>query len=59
MIETAELMAAENPDLHERTLFIMNALFGMYLRISELAKTPRWQPEMGHFYRDMDGNWWF
>lgn len=58
IIETAEHMAIENP-VHERTLFIMNALFGMYLRISELAASARWQPEMGHFFKDMDGNWWF
>jgi site-specific recombinase XerD len=59
IIETAEIMASENPDLHERTLFIMNALFAMYLRISELAASPRWTPQMGHFYQDIDGNWWF
>jgi site-specific recombinase XerD len=59
VIETAELMATQNPDSHERTLFIMNALYGMYLRISELAASKRWLPQMGHFYRDMDGNWWF
>jgi len=59
IIETAELMATENPNLHERTLFIMNALFAMYLRISELAASSRWIPQMGHFYKDMDGNWWF
>ncbi len=59
IIETAELMAAEKPALHERTLFIMNALFAMYLRISELAASSRWIPQMGHFYKDMDNNWWF
>ncbi len=59
IIGTAEHMAEENPDQHERTLFIMNALFGMYLRISELAESARWQPQMGHFFKDMDGNWWF
>lgn len=59
IIETAELMANENPRLHERTLFIMNALFAMYLRISELAASQRWIPQMGHFYKDMDNNWWF
>jgi len=59
VIETAEMMAKENPATHERTFFIMNALFAMYLRISELAATPRWQPQMGHFYKDTDGNWWF
>lgn len=59
VIETAEIMANENPNLHERTLFIMNALFAMYLRISELAADARWTPQMGHFYKDMDNNWWF
>lgn len=59
IIETAELMAFDNPGLHERTLFIMNALFAMYLRVSELAANPRWIPQMGHFYKDIDNNWWF
>lgn len=59
IIETAEQLAEADPALHERTLFIMNALFAMYLRISELAASARWVPQMGHFYKDMDGNWWF
>ncbi len=58
VIETAYLMANENP-MHERTLFMMNALYGMYLRISELAASELWMPQMGHFYRDPDGLWWF
>lgn len=59
VIETAESMAGANPAVHERTLFIMNALFALYLRISELVETPRWQPQMGHFQLDQEGNWWF
>lgn len=59
VIETAEFMAKENPEMHERTLFMMNILYGMYLRISELAASKRWQPQMGDFQRDQDGNWWF
>lgn len=58
VIETAELMAQENSN-DERTLFIMNTLYGMYLRISELATSKRWQPQMGHFQKDHDHNWWF
>ena len=58
VIETAEKMALSHP-VHERTLFIMNALFGMYLRISELTASARWTPCMGDFFRDMDGHWWF
>ncbi|MGA0805241.1 MAG: tyrosine-type recombinase/integrase [Pseudohongiellaceae bacterium] len=59
VIEIAEKMAKDQPLVHERTLFIMNALFGMYLRISELVETPRWTPRMGDFERDLQGNWWF
>lgn len=59
VIETAEIMAHENNQQHARILFIMNALYGMYLRISELVANDRWTPTMGDFYRDSDGLWWF
>ena len=59
VIGAAEKMAAKDPAVHERTLFIMQALFAMYLRISELVVTPRWTPQMGHFRQDTEGNWWF
>jgi len=59
VIETAELMAIESPAVHERTLFIMTALYAMYLRISELTASARWIPKMRDFHQDMDGNWWF
>jgi site-specific recombinase XerD len=59
VLEATELMAAESPKVHERSLFVMNALFAMYLRISELVEMPRWSPQMGHFQADQEGNWWF
>ena len=59
VIETAERMANENPDKHERTLFIMSILYGMYLRISELSSSERWTPTMNDFSKDHEGNWWF
>ncbi|HAJ75523.1 MAG TPA: integrase [Gammaproteobacteria bacterium] len=59
VIEVAEMLANEQPAVHERTLFIMKALFAMYLRISELVETIRWQPQMGHFQPDQEGAWWF
>lgn len=58
VIETAELMA-DSDEAHERTLFIMTALYAMYLRISELSASPRWIPKMQHFRQDLDHNWWF
>jgi site-specific recombinase XerD len=59
VIEVVEKMADQSPELHERSLFMIKALYGMYLRISELASSTRWQPQMGHFQKDTDGNWWF
>ncbi|MCV2402814.1 site-specific integrase [Marinomonas sp. C2222] len=59
VIETAEMLAEEDPVMHERTLFIMNALLGMYLRISELVADERSAPIMGDFIKDADGHWWF
>lgn len=59
VIETAEHLADSSSKEHERTLFVVQALYGMYLRISELTANPRWTPQMGDFHMDMDGNWWF
>jgi site-specific recombinase XerD len=59
VLETAELLADESPDEHERTLFVMNSLFAMYLRVSELVADERSAPVMGDFRKDHDGNWWF
>ena len=59
LIATAEKMAQQDPERHERTLFIISALYSLYLRISELAASSRWTPTMQDFRRDGDGNWWF
>lgn len=59
VIETAEKMAEQAPVQHERTLFIMNCLLGMYLRISELVADQRSTPVMSDFRKDQDGRWWF
>lgn len=58
VLESVEKNAIDHSEM-ERSVFILNALFGMYLRISELAASARWQPQMGHFSRDSDGHWWF
>jgi site-specific recombinase XerD len=59
VIETAQSLADAEPHKHERTLFIMSALYSMYLRISELVASERWLPKMSDFHRDHDCNWWF
>jgi site-specific recombinase XerD len=59
IVENTQKLAETSPAEHERTLFILSALYAMYLRISELTANPRWTPQMNHFTRDGDGNWWF
>jgi len=59
VLEAAETMADDNPGMHERTRFILSLLFGMYLRISELAASERWIPTMNDFAKDSNGCWWF
>lgn len=58
-IEVAESMAKQHPNKHERTLFIMSALYLMYLRISELVASDKWQPMMGHFTKNAEDAWFF
>lgn len=59
VIRVAETLAAQDAAQHERTLFILNCLLGMYLRISELVADERSTPVMGDFRMDSDRNWWF
>ena len=59
VLDSADRLAEEDPDKHERTRFMLSMLFGMYLRISELAASDRWVPSMNDFSRDINGCWWF
>lgn len=59
VLETAESMASAEPLRHERTLFILATLFAMYLRISDLVGRSNWEPCMGDFRQDPEGNWWY
>lgn len=59
VLETAEWMALKDPEKHERTLFVIAALFSLYLRTSELAGRPGWHPTMQAFQKDDNGSWWY
>jgi site-specific recombinase XerD len=58
MFRTTQEMTIQDP-AHERTLFLISILYGMYLRISEVCASKRWVPQMQHFYKDRSGNVWF
>jgi len=59
VLKATRQLAEEDPKKHKRTLFMLQLLYGMYLRISELASSPRWSPKMSDFFRDTNGDWWF
>ncbi len=59
VLNAAESMAEDSPEQHERTRFMLSLLFGMYLRISEVAASERWVPSMNDFAKDSNGHWWF
>ncbi|MBP9777707.1 MAG: site-specific integrase [Rickettsiaceae bacterium] len=59
VVNAAKDMASKDPIKHERTLFVISALYLMYLRVSELVKSERWSPQMNHFFQDSYQNWWF
>lgn len=57
-VEAITEMASKN-SYYERILFIMSAMYLMYLRISEFVASERWTPAMNHFYQDSEKQWWF
>lgn len=57
-VEAITEMANKNT-YYERVLFIMSAMYLMYLRISEFVASERWTPAMNHFYQDSEKQWWF
>lgn len=59
VLHEADKLAEQNPAKHERTRFILNLLYGMYLRISECVASARFTPLMNHFAKDENGYWWF
>jgi integrase len=58
VISAAEKMANEQPELHERTLFLVSLMYSCYLRISEVAARPGFSPVMGQFRRDNHSGVW-
>lgn len=59
VLRAADELAGHYPEKHERTRFILNMLYGMYLRISEVTASERWIPTMNDFAKDSNGYWWF
>ncbi len=59
VLTTTRELAEQNPVHHKRTLFMLQMLYSMYLRISELAASKRWSPKMSDFFRDNNDDWWF
>ena len=52
VIDTVEEMALNDPETHERTLFLIKLLYGTFCRISEISARPGYAPIMSQFKRD-------
>lgn len=60
VMDAAHELAEENPDEHERTLFMVSLMYGCFLRISEIAARVGYSPVMSQFRRDpKTGVWGF
>lgn len=58
VMDAAVVMAKEEPEIHERTLFIICLLYGTYCRISEICGRPGYEPIMSQFRRDKKSGYW-
>jgi integrase len=58
VMDTATQMADEDPDKHERTLFIMSIMYACYTRISEVCIRPGYMPKMSLFRKDKKTGVW-
>ncbi|MBA4250038.1 MAG: integrase [Candidatus Puniceispirillum sp.] len=59
VLEACQTLSHDDSRIDERTEFMIHLLFGLYLRISEMTASKRWNPVMSDFYKDSQGNWWF
>lgn len=59
VLQACQNLSHHDSRIDERTEFIIHLLFGLYLRISEITSSKRWNPVMSDFYKDSQGNWWF
>lgn len=59
VLETAKILADQDPETHERTLFIVATMYSLYLRVSDIVGRDDRKPMMCDFREDPQGNWWF
>lgn len=58
VMSTAQSLAKNDPERHQRTLFLISLMYGCYLRISEVAARPGFSPVMSQFRRDSHTGIW-
>lgn len=58
LFQAANNLAQENPQRHERTLFLITLLYSTYARISEIAARQGYSPVMSQIRRDKNGETW-
>jgi hypothetical protein len=58
--KAANKMAKQDPDLHERTFFIISIIYSMNLKLIDLIPIEEKHTiKMNNFFCDNNNNWWF
>ncbi len=58
VMQAAQYLALKDPEVHQRTLFLISLMYGCYLRISEVSARPGFSPMMSQFKRDVKTGVW-
>lgn len=58
VVSTVNQMAQTEPEVHERSRFLIILMYSCYLRISEVSARPGFSPIMGQFRRDKKTGVW-
>ncbi|TKB50685.1 site-specific integrase [Ferrimonas sediminicola] len=58
VMECCDRLADAEPEVHQRTRFLIHLMYSCYLRISEVAARPGYTPVMGQFRRDRKTGVW-
>ncbi|QDF75319.1 site-specific integrase [Shewanella marisflavi] len=58
VISTVEKLAKQNPEMHQRSLFLIKLIYGCYLRVSDVSARAGYSPIMGQFKQHQQTGIW-
>ncbi|QYK11192.1 site-specific integrase [Shewanella rhizosphaerae] len=58
VISSVEQLAIAEPEIHQRSLFLIKLIYGCYLRVSDVSARTGYSPIMGQFKQDKQTGIW-